>query len=90
MENKYTLLDFIIITLKDSSPDLLDFAKQLIPLGDAVKIDISVLGVKFKELEKIIKTLENDLKAARDFIQNLSENEADDQANSTKEETIQS
>ena len=90
MENKYSLLDFLIITLKDSSPDLLDFAKQFIPLGDAVKIDLDVLSAKFKELEKLIKTLETDLKVAKDFIQNLKESDGDEASNNSKEEIIKS
>ena len=84
----YSLLDFLIITLKDNSPELLDFAKQLIPLGDAVKIDLDVLSAKFKELEKILKTLETDLKIAKDFIQNLKENEIEETTANSKEDVI--
>lgn len=61
----YSLLDFIIINLRDNAPDMLDFARIFIPLGEAVKIDVEVLGVKFIEQEKALSTLASDLESTK-------------------------
>ena len=72
--DNYSLLDYVIINIRDNEPKLLEFAKIFIPLAEAVKIDIDVLEIKFTELEKQIKQLDSDLIESREYINGLKEN----------------
>jgi hypothetical protein len=84
----YSLLDFIIINLRDNAPEMLDFARIFIPLGEAVKIDVELLGIKFSEQEKALGTLANDMESTKNFIRALKDNEGDSIAGMSKEEAI--
>lgn len=44
----YSLLEFLIMNLRDNAPEMLDFARIFMPLEEAVKVDIDVLTSKFK------------------------------------------
>jgi len=69
---------------------MLEFAKIFIPLGEAVKIDIDALDVKFAELDRLIKNLEKDLEETKNYLQSLTESEDEFINGVSKLEIIQS
>lgn len=85
----YSLLDFVIINLRENAPEMLDFSKSFAPLEDAVKVDIDVIGVKFQELEKFVKNLHQDLESAKSYIHSLKESEEELVNGMPKEEVIE-
>jgi len=87
---KYSLLEFIIINLRDNAPEMLDFAKIFIPLDEAIKIDVDMLSSKFKEQEKYINNLEKDMTQANSFIKGLKESDEQTIGNLNRKEAIES
>ncbi|CAI2377211.1 unnamed protein product [Moneuplotes crassus] len=73
----FSLLEFLIINLKEKSPEMLEFTKMFVPFTEAVKIDFEVLESRLGEMGKSIDNLEEDLNKTKDHIQTLTDIEDD-------------
>lgn len=74
----FSLLEFLIINLKESQPEMLEFAKMFVPFAEAVKIDIDILEGKLNEIGVQITNLERDINRTKDYIQTLTESEEEE------------
>lgn len=71
----FSLLEFLIINLRENAPEMLDFAKIFTPLSEAIKVDVDILVAKFNELDKYLQNLERDLESTKKYIEVLTESE---------------